>query len=170
MRNGTPNAPSGGAGGADRPRNPLPRLGWCHGARGRQGRTPLAYAAARWPTAVLDRPCAPCRAKRRRDEGRPNFLTPSLRPGSNKGLTGKEVAGLLASCHSTPNECKCKFRSGIDHDEAQHQLLLCLYGLPTHHREQRVPFLPRSDRHADEYLVLVSLELRQGFLSEGIEG
>ena len=35
------------------PENPRSRLGWCHGARSRQRRTSLAYAAARWPPAIL---------------------------------------------------------------------------------------------------------------------
>ena len=53
------------------------------------------------PGAKRRRPCPPLRAAAagwRQDEGRPDPSTPSLRPGSNKGLTGKRAGqGRTAS-------------------------------------------------------------------------
>jgi hypothetical protein len=48
---------------------------------------------------------APARRSRLGASGRraSRPFNPGLRPGSNKGLTGKKVAGLLALCSSTPN-------------------------------------------------------------------
>ena len=46
------------------------------------------------PGAKRRRPCPPLRAAAawgRRDEGRPDSSTPGLRPGPNKGLTGKQA-------------------------------------------------------------------------------
>lgn len=46
------------------------------------------------PVAKRRRPCPPLRAaatRWRRDEGRPDPSTPGLRPGSGKGLAGKQA-------------------------------------------------------------------------------
>ena len=89
---------------------PLSRLGWCHGALGavkdaRPWRAPLRGGLRPSLTAPARRDArtASDGVGRRRDEGRPDPSTRGLRPGSNKGLTGKEVAGLLASHGATPN-------------------------------------------------------------------
>ena len=70
---GWPNAPSDGARRADRPGRPPSLTGCSATVLGAVKDARLACAAARWPPAILDRPCAPQRARRRRDEGRPNI-------------------------------------------------------------------------------------------------
>ncbi len=102
MQSGTPSALSGGTGGADRPHKPpltaelVPRCS-----------EPSRTHALRAPLRGGLRPSltAPARRNRLRASGRraSRPFNPGLRPGSNKGLTGKKVAGLLALCSSTRN-------------------------------------------------------------------
>ena len=67
--------------------------GWVLPVLAAKGRLRMA-ARGSSPVAKRRRPCPPLRVaatRWRRDEGRPDPSTPGLRPGSSKGLTGKQA-------------------------------------------------------------------------------